>query len=99
MHRYLNIVLCVSFAVATLYAVDKAKEEERLENAAVVMEEVMGMPDTIPQDLLDKAECVVVIPSVTKVAIGIGGSYGRGAMACRTGQQFNGPWGAPARST
>ncbi|OFV94236.1 MAG: hypothetical protein A3F68_08495 [Acidobacteria bacterium RIFCSPLOWO2_12_FULL_54_10] len=96
MHRYLNIVLCVSFAVATLYAVDKAKEEERLENAAVVMEEVMGMPDTIPQDLLDKAECVVVIPSVTKVAIGIGGSYGRGAMACRTGQQFNGPWGAPA---
>ena len=96
MYRYLNIVFCISLAVTTLYAADKSKEEERLENAAVVMEEIMGMPDTIPQDLLDKAECVVVIPSVTKVAIGIGGSYGRGAMVCRTGPQFNGPWGAPA---
>ena len=96
MRLYLNLVVCLSFAVATLHAVDKTKEEERLENAAVVMEEIMGMPDAIPQDLLDKAECIVVIPSVTKVAIGIGGTYGRGAMVCRTGPQFNGPWGAPA---
>jgi lipid-binding SYLF domain-containing protein len=96
MYRYLNIVFCFSLALTTLFAVDKTKEEERQENDAVVMEEIMGMPDTIPQDLLDKAECIVVIPSVTKVAIGIGGSYGRGAMVCRTGPQFNGPWGAPA---
>lgn len=72
------------------------KEEERLEEAALVLGEILNIPEGIPQDLLDKAECVGVIPSVKKVAIGIGGSYGRGAFLCRSGEDFEGPWGAPA---
>src|SRR5580704_14782873 len=60
------------------------------------MQEVMGVPDNIPQELLEKAECVIVFPSVLKGAFIVGGSYGRGAMVCRTGEHFNGPWGAPA---
>ena len=60
------------------------------------MQEVLDVPDNVPQDLLGKAECVIVIPSVIKVAMGVGGSYGRGAMVCRTGKAFDGPWGAPA---
>ncbi len=60
------------------------------------MQEILDVPDNIPPELLDKAECAIVIPSMTKVALGIGGSYGRGAMVCRSGETFNGPWGAPA---
>jgi lipid-binding SYLF domain-containing protein len=81
-------------AAASLIA--QNKEEGRLENAGLVMEEILNLPDSIPQDLLDKAECVIVVPSMTKVAIGFGGSYGRGAMVCRSGASFDGPWGAPA---
>jgi len=73
-----------------------SKEEERLQNAAEVVREILDIPDGIPQELLDKAECVVVIPSVKKLAIGIGGSYGRGAMVCRRERHFTGPWGPPA---
>lgn len=73
-----------------------SKEEERLEEGAVVLKEILDIPENIPQDLLDKAECVGVIPSVKKFAIGIGGSYGRGAFLCRGGEDFSGPWGAPA---
>src|SRR4029077_4208753 len=61
-----------------------------------VMQEILNLPDAIPQELLEKAECVIVIPSMTKVAVGVGGSYGRGAMVCRSGKAFKGPWGAPA---
>jgi SH3 domain-containing YSC84-like protein 1 len=60
------------------------------------MKEILNIPDDIPQDLLDKAECVVVLPSVKKGAFGIGGSYGRGVMTCRTGQHFKGKWSAPS---
>jgi lipid-binding SYLF domain-containing protein len=60
------------------------------------MHEVMGVPDNIPQELLEKAECIIVLPSVLKAAFVVGGSYGRGAMVCRTGEHFNGPWGSPA---
>jgi lipid-binding SYLF domain-containing protein len=67
-----------------------------LQDAATVLGEIFGMPDGIPKELLDKAECVIVVPSVKKVAVGIGGSYGRGALSCRTGQTFEGPWSAPA---
>ena len=74
---------------------DKAKDEGRLENAGVVMKEILGIPDDIPQDLLDRAECVIVMPSVLKAAFVVGGSYGRGAMTCRSGDNFRGPWGAP----
>jgi SH3 domain-containing YSC84-like protein 1 len=71
------------------------KENERLTNAATVMKEILGMPDSIPKDLLDKAECAIVVPSVKKVAIGVGGSYGRGVLVCRSGQTLDGPWGPP----
>ena len=60
------------------------------------MQEVLNVPDNIPQELLEKAECVIVIPSVKKLAFGVGASYGRGAMVCRRGEKFRGPWGAPA---
>ena len=71
-------------------------EQDRLENAGRVMQEIAHIPDDIPQDLMDKARCVVVMPSVLKAAFVFGGSYGRGAMVCRTGKNFDGPWGAPA---
>jgi lipid-binding SYLF domain-containing protein len=71
------------------------KEQERLENCGAVLEEIMNVPDDIPANLVDKAECVVVLPSVVKFAFVFGGSYGRGAMTCRSGEHFTGPWGAP----
>src|SRR3989442_5610283 len=71
-------------------------EQERLANSAEAMEEILKIPDGLPKELLNKAECVVVMPSVKKFAFGIGGSYGRGALVCRTGNNFTGPWGAPA---
>jgi lipid-binding SYLF domain-containing protein len=94
MFRYLSLVLVVGFTSTALLA--QNKEQERLENAGVVMQEILDVPENIPQDLLEKAECVIVVPSVTKVAVGVGGSYGRGAMVCRSGETFNGPWGSPA---
>jgi len=71
-------------------------EQERLQNAGKVTQEILHIPDNIPQDLLDKARCVVVMPSVLKAALVVGGSYGRGTMVCRNGKDFRGPWGAPA---
>jgi len=82
-----------------LFAKDpgNAKDEhDRLQNSGKVMQEVLNVPDDIPQDLIDKARCVVVMPSVLKAAFVVGGSYGRGTMVCRTGKDFTGPWGAPA---
>jgi lipid-binding SYLF domain-containing protein len=72
------------------------KETERLEACGDVLQEILNIPDNIPSDLLDRAECVIVFPSVKKFAIGIGGSYGRGAIVCRSGAHFTGAWGAPA---
>ena len=72
------------------------KNEKRLRNAGEVIRDILNIPDDIPQDLIDKAECVIVIPSVIKVAVGFSGSYGRGAMTCRRGEHFEGPWGAPS---
>jgi SH3 domain-containing YSC84-like protein 1 len=71
------------------------KEQDRVENAGKVMKEILNAPDSIPQSVLDKADCVAIMPSVLKLAIGIGGSYGRGVMTCRGGKDFKGPWGAP----
>jgi lipid-binding SYLF domain-containing protein len=71
------------------------KDQDRLQNAGEVMKEIIDIPDDIPQSLLDKADCVIVIPSVLKAAFIVGGSYGRGAMTCRSGDEFQGPWGAP----
>src|SRR5215469_9221498 len=73
-----------------------SKEAERLEDCGQVLEEVLNIPDNLPGDLLDRAECVIVFPSVKKFAIGIGGSYGRGAIVCRSGAHFTGPWATPA---
>jgi len=89
-------LLGISLALALgfpLLAQDK--EEDRVANAGTVMKEILAAPDSIPQSVLDKAECVVILPSVLKFAIGIGGSYGRGVMTCRSGKSFHGPWGAP----
>jgi len=98
MFRYVSLALCFVLGTAALEAQEgtQNKEHARLENAGVVMQEILDVPDNIPQELLEKAECVIVIPSMTTVAIGIGGSYGRGAMVCRSGKEFDGPWGAPA---
>jgi SH3 domain-containing YSC84-like protein 1 len=94
MKRSLVIGVCLSFAVGAVYAA--TKEEKRLENCGDVMQEVLNIPDNLPRQVLDKAECVIVFPSVLKLAFGMGKEYGRGAMVCRTGKEFNGPWGAPA---
>jgi lipid-binding SYLF domain-containing protein len=71
-------------------------ENNRIRNAGKVMVEILNVPDDIPKDLLDKAECVIVLPSVMKFAIGFGGSYGRGAMTCRSAKDFSGYWSAPS---
>jgi SH3 domain-containing YSC84-like protein 1 len=76
-------------------ASDQIKDDERLRNSGTVLKEIIEVPDNIPQDRLDKADCVVVFPSVLKAAFIVGGSYGRGAMSCRKGENFRGPWGAP----
>jgi SH3 domain-containing YSC84-like protein 1 len=89
----LLIILPLLAEVAT--AADKTKDDDRLKNCGTVLREILDVPDDIPQDLLDKADCVVVFPSVLKAAFIVGGSYGRGAMSCRQGDDFKGPWGAP----
>jgi lipid-binding SYLF domain-containing protein len=83
--------------MATLGA--QNKEQSRLENCGVVMEEILGIEDNIPLDLLENAECVIVIPSMMTVALGVGGNFGHGAMVCRSGKLFDGAWGAPAMYT
>ena len=79
-----------------MLAADLNKEQKRLEESGVVMQEVLNVPDNIPHDLLEKAECVIVFPNLMKAAFIVGAEYGRGAMVCRTGAKFRGPWGAPA---
>ena len=94
---YLSSIL---FAVAPFFAEvasasGQTKDDDRLRNSGTVLKEILDVPDNIPQGLLDKADCVVVFPSVLKAAFIVGGSYGRGAMSCRQGDDFKGPWGAP----
>src|ERR1700720_1156031 len=96
MKRYLVGAACLTVVAGAVFAGKLNNEQKRLENCGVVMQEVLNIPDNIPKDLLDKAECVIVIPSVRKLAFGVGASYGRGAMVCRKGEKFNGSWGAPA---
>ena len=90
----LVLVAQLSMPVAAL-AADKTKDEDRVRNSGAVLKEILDIPDDIPQDLLDKADCVVVYPSVVKAAFIFGGSYGRGLMTCRKGNNFQGPWGPP----
>jgi lipid-binding SYLF domain-containing protein len=91
-----SIVLAVLPLLAQVAsASSQTKDDARLRNSGTVLKEILDVPDSIPQDLLDKADCVVVFPSVLKAAFIVGGSYGRGAMSCRKGEDFKGPWGAP----
>jgi SH3 domain-containing YSC84-like protein 1 len=94
MLRKFTLGICLVFFAVALFAANK--EQNRLENCGVVMQEIVNVPDNIPQELLEKADCVIVFPSVMKAAFVVGGSYGRGAMVCRSGKEFKGPWGAPA---
>jgi lipid-binding SYLF domain-containing protein len=89
---------CIAISIVLLSVAIQAqeKEQDRLKHAGEVLKEILNIPDDIPKSVLDKSECVIVIPSVKKFAIGLGGNYGRGAMTCRGGQKFTGPWGAPA---
>ena len=89
------LIICLGL-VATAPLFGANKEQKRLANAGVVMQEIMNVPDNIPQEVIEKARCVIVFPSVLKAAFVVGASYGRGAMVCRTGKDFRGPWGAPA---
>ena len=91
------IAFFVAFACLPLaWAAQDIKEVDRIKDSGEVLKEILNIPDDIPKDLLDRAECVIVLPSVKKLAIGIGGSFGRGVMVCRSGEHFTGPWGPPA---
>lgn len=89
-------LMLVVLAYSTLPACAQDKEVDRLQNAGKVLAEILNVSEDIPRDLLNKADCVIVLPSVLKVAMGFGASYGRGAMVCRSGDDFTGPWGAPS---
>jgi lipid-binding SYLF domain-containing protein len=94
---FLALLLALSVTMPALAEEKKLpKEQDRLQDSGEVLKEILGIPDALPKPLLDRAECVVVIPSTKKFAIGIGGSYGRGAMSCRSGKKFTGRWSAPA---
>lgn len=95
MKRMIAFLMAFSLVALPLTAEEK-KEAERLDNCGTVLKEILDIPDDIPTDLLDKAECVIVFPSVIKVAFGVSGNVGKGSMTCRTGEHFTGPWSAPA---
>jgi lipid-binding SYLF domain-containing protein len=94
--RKIAVLFGALCACLTLGFGSDVREEARVKDTGQVMKEILNIPDNIPQDLLDKAECVVILPSVKKGAFGVGGSYGRGVMLCRSGAHYGGPWGAPA---
>jgi lipid-binding SYLF domain-containing protein len=94
--RRANVLAVVLWLAFPTFAADQTREQKRLAACGEVLKEILDIPDGIPKDLLNKAECVIVIPSVLKFAIGIGGDFGRGAITCRTGQHFTGHWSAPA---
>jgi len=96
MRMHFFVIVALLGTAATAVGQEDKKEAERLGEAAKALQEILAMPDGLPQSLLDKSECVVVFPGVKKAAIGIGGSYGRGAMTCRSGATHTGPWSAPA---
>src|SRR5580692_7590024 len=95
MKKFIMCALLLLVAM-TAFAANEAREEDRVKDAGTVLKEILNIPDDIPQDLIDKAECLIILPSVKKGAFGIGGSYGRGVMICRGGEHYTGSWGAPA---
>src|SRR5215469_16315490 len=90
------VCLAIGLAIACSAMGDESREQKRLEACGQVFKQILDIPEGLPKDVLNKAECVIVIPSTLKFAIGIGGDFGRGAITCRTGQHFTGPWSAPA---
>src|SRR5579862_999902 len=95
MRKAFSAFLAIALCALPFVSMAANKETDRLENCGMVFDEILRIPDNIPQNLLDKAECVIVIPSVLKAAFLVGGNYGRGAMTCRSGEHFTGKWGAP----
>src|SRR5579884_3148769 len=93
MKRAWIVLLAMILAIPAMAKEDPVNE--RLQNSGVVLTEILNIPDDIPQNLLDSARCVIVLPSVLKAAFIFGGSYGRGAMTCRSGKNFDGPWSPP----
>lgn len=96
MRKLVAVLIVLVLSPLAAFADENEKEEDRVKEAGQVLKEIIDIPDDIPKDLFDKAECVIVLPSVKKGAIGIGGSYGRGVMSCRSGQHYTGSWSAPA---
>ena len=94
--KKISVFVVAALFLATYSFADNKKDVDRVENAGKVMSEILSVPEDVPQDLLDKADCVIVLPSVVKAAFIVGGSYGRGVMTCRTGENFNGKWSAPS---
>src|SRR4029077_12101147 len=90
------LALLLAYAFLLPAFADNQKEQGRVKDSGDILKEILNIPDDIPQDLLDKAECLVILPSVKKGAFGIGGSFGRGVMICRSGVHYTGTWGAPA---
>ena len=96
MKKFIVCFAVLLMSAATTFAANNEREEDRVKDAGTVLKEILNIPDDIPHDLLNKAECVIILPSVLKGAFGIGGSYGRGVMVCRSGEHYKGRWGAPA---
>src|SRR5258708_3739050 len=92
----ISTLVALALIALPLSAAEDQKEADRLDNCGTVLKEILDIPDNIPTDLLDKAECVVVFPSVLKAAFLVSANYGKGAMTCRSGEHFTGPWSAPA---
>jgi lipid-binding SYLF domain-containing protein len=90
------LALLLTFALVLPAFASNEHEQERVKESGEVLKEILNIPDDIPQDLLDKAECIIVLPSVKKGAFGVGASYGRGVMICRSGEHYTGLWGPPA---
>jgi lipid-binding SYLF domain-containing protein len=96
MKKFIVCFAVLLMSAATTFAANNEREEDRVKDAGTVLKEILNIPDDIPHDLLNKAECVIILPSTLKGAFGIGGSYGRGVMVCRSGDHYKGRWGAPA---
>jgi SH3 domain-containing YSC84-like protein 1 len=96
MKKFIVCFAVLLMSAATTFAANNEREENRVKDAGTVLKEILNIPDDIPHDMLNKAECVIILPSTLKGAFGIGGSYGRGVMVCRSGEHYKGRWGAPA---
>ena len=93
MRKTALVLVSIAMALPTLA---QNKIDNRLGDSAEVLSQILSKPDEIPKQLLNRARCVLVFPAVRKIAVGIGGTYGRGVIVCRSGQDMTGPWTAPA---